>query len=247
MEHDDRAPVATFYFAAPLAVGAVATLGDGPAHHARVKRLAVGDTIRLTTGQGCVGVGVISAIRPIALEVAVERVDVTPRPAPIHLCVPIGDRERMLWVAEKATELGIATWQSVRFHRSASVSPRGEGPAFTAKVRSRTISALEQSGGAWLPEVLADTTPAELAARAGGLKILLDAAGSPFASLHLNGPHASACVLFGPEGGIERPEIDVLADSGWHRTRIVTTTLRFETAGIAAVAVLRATQLLTET
>lgn len=247
MECDDRAPVATFFSGAPFAVGAMATLGEGPAHHARVKRLAAGDVVRLTDGLGRVGIGAVSVIRRSGLDVSVERVDVMDQPGRIHLRVPIGDRERMLWIAEKATELGVATWQAVRFRRSGSVSPRGEGPAFAAKVRSRMISALEQSGGGWLPQVLADTTLAGLTSVTGALTILLDADGMPLLSLLGNGPHASATVLCGPEGGLEPSESEALGTSGWLRARLATTTLRFETAGIAAIAVLRASHLLTET
>ena len=246
VECDDRAPVTTFFSGAPFAVGAMATLGEGPAHHARVKRLAAGDVVRLTDGHGRVGIGAVSVIRRSGLDVAVERVDVMDRPGRIDLCVPIGDRERMLWIAEKATELGVATWQAVRFRRSGSVSSRGEGPAFAAKVRSRMINALEQSGGGWLPEVLTDTTLAGLTAVTGALTILLATDGMPLLSL-LGGLHASATVLFGPEGGLEPSESEALETSGWLRARLATTTLRFETAGIAAIAVLRASHLLTET
>ena len=59
----------------------------------------------------------------------------------------------MLWLAEKCTELGATSWRPIEWRRSASVSPRGSGPAFQARLEGRMISALTQSGGAWLPEV----------------------------------------------------------------------------------------------
>jgi hypothetical protein len=43
----------------------------------------------------------------------------------------------------------------------------------------------------------------------------------------------------GPEGGIEPEELDSLGSLGWRKARLASTTLRFETAGIAAVAVIR--------
>jgi 16S rRNA (uracil1498-N3)-methyltransferase len=49
-------------------------------------------------------------------------------------------------------------------------------------------------------------------------------------------------VLLGPEGGLEEAETNALARAGWQRTRLAATTLRFETAGIAAVAIVRAWQ-----
>ena len=52
----------------------------------------------------------------------------------------------------------------------------------------------------------------------------------------------SAVILVGPEGGIEPDELRRLTDAGWRRVRLAANTLRFETAGIAAVAAIRATR-----
>jgi 16S rRNA (uracil1498-N3)-methyltransferase len=251
VEHDDRSAVATFVGAAPLASGGVATLGEGPAHHARVKRLALGDAVRVTDGAGRVGGGVVRMMRQSSLEIALDRVVEVPRQPAIHLRVPSGDRDRMLWLAEKVAELGVSSWQVVRFRRSASVSPRGEGLHFAEKVRARMIGALEQSGGAWLPELLPDARLDDIAYGGGDgvsdLRILLDAGGEPLASLvGLDAPRTPV-ILFGPEGGVEAPEREMLVAAGWRAARLAATTLRFETAGIAAVAVVRAAQMLRET
>jgi 16S rRNA (uracil1498-N3)-methyltransferase len=250
VEHDDRPPVASFVGDGPFAAGAVATLGEGPAHHARVKRLESGDRIRLTDGAGRVAVGSIAAIRKSSLEITVHGVTDVPPSAPIHLRVPIGDRDRMLWLAEKATELGISTWQAVRFQRSASVSPRGEGPQFAEKVRARMVSALEQSGGAWLPRMLPDADVAALAGESAedeDVRIVLDLLGDPLPSVLGLDAQRAPVILFGPEGGIEPHERAALESAGWRRARLADTTLRFETAGVAAVAVVRASHMLRET
>ena len=147
MERDRRAVAASFFIQAELASGATVTLPDAAAHHARVKRMNVGDHVRLSDGNGAAAFGVIASLDKKAVEIDVSDVERVVAPSPIHLRVPMGDRDRMLWLAEKATELGAATWQAVRFRRSASVSPRGEGEAFAEKVRLRMINALEQSGG----------------------------------------------------------------------------------------------------
>ena len=245
MEHDDRSPVATFFSDASPTVGDTVILGESAAHHARVKRLERGDRVRVTDGAGNVGAGPILGIRRGAIDVLVERVERRPRPSPIHLRVPIGDRDRMLWLAEKATELGVTTWQSVRFHRSRSVSPRGEGEAFSAKLRARMVGALEQSGGGWLPRILpeADAGPESIAYDESAKRILLDIAGTPLFSLASLADGREPVILFGPEGGLEPDERDALLHSGWHASSLAHDTLRFETAGVAAVAVLRAAQL----
>jgi 16S rRNA U1498 N3-methylase RsmE len=99
VEHDDRSPVASFYAESALRVGESIVLGESAAHHARVKRLEVGDVVRLVDGVGHVATGQIAAMRKAAVDVVVERVDQIARPSAIHLRVPIGDRDRMLWRA----------------------------------------------------------------------------------------------------------------------------------------------------
>ena len=148
----------------------------------------------------------------------------------------------MLLLAEKATELGITSWQSVRFNRSMSVSPRGEGAGFAAKLRSRMVAALEQSGGAWLPRLLEETTVGALARTEDDLAIVLDAAGESLMAVAAGIEGRSPVVLVGPEGGIEPDELRRLTEGGWRRVRLAPNTLRFETAGIAAVAAIRATR-----
>jgi len=240
VERDDRAPVTTFFADSRLVAATMATLGENAAHHARVKRLAVADRVRLTDGAGHIALGSIAAFKRGALDVDITHVDAVPMPSPIHLRAPIADRERMLWLAEKATELGVASWQAVRFHRSASVSPRGEGPAFAEKTRARMVSALEQSGGAWLPAMMPDTTVDSIGVDDGHVPIVLDIAGEPIARVAAGALNRAPVVLVGPEGGIEVSELDALITRGWTRARLAATTLRFETAGMAALAVLRA-------
>jgi 16S rRNA (uracil1498-N3)-methyltransferase len=243
VERDDRPAVATFFADAAPIVGGVTTLGEDAAHHARVKRIDVGDIVQLTDGRGSMARGSVSALRRGALEVVVDATNELPRPPALHLCVPVADRDRMLWLAEKAAEFGVATWRAVRFRRSMSVSPRGEGTAFSAKIRARMLGALEQSGGAWLPEILPDAPIETLAFAEGVFPIVLDIMGAPILSLlDATGPTKPPMIIFGPEGGIERDELVTLEDRGWRTARLSRNTLRFETAGIAAVGVVRAAQ-----
>jgi len=246
VERDDRPPLATFYADRPLPEAGEIELGEDSAHHARVKRLAVGDVVALTNGIGARAHSSISALRKNVVVSHVERVDMQPPPPPLHVRAPIADRDRMLWLAEKATEFGITTWQSVRFHRSSSVSPRGEGSAFVAKLRLRMIAALEQSGGSWLPIILPDTDPSHVNAPDASTSIVLDATGRPLLSVIDGLAGRDPTLLFGPEGGIEPTEFAVLESQGWRRACLASTTLRFETAGLAAIAIIRAAQLVTE-
>ena len=240
MDSAHHTPVATFY--APGAWGSRVELDERAAHHALVKRLSVGDPVRLTSGAGMRVSGHIEAVGKRALVVACIPQSVHQLPALPHveLWAPVGDRDRMLMLAEKAVELGVSAWRSVVYRRSRSVNPRGEGEAFREKLGARMISALEQSGSAWLPEILPEATIEAVAncTFVGGT-VLLDSLGPPLTEL-IDDVHAPVVLALGPEGGLEGDERDVFANAGWRTASLGGNVLRFETAGIAGLAIVRA-------
>jgi len=230
--------IASFFAPDPLGAGASITLGEESAHHMRVRRLQIGDTVALRDGAGLVGRGRLVRLAKSHAVVDVGDVTEHPRPSAIHLLAPVADRDRMLWLAEKVTELGVASWRPVSWQRSKSVGARGEGPGFQAKLRARMIAALVQSEGAWLPEIHPDA-PLDRALRAvpDGTRVVLDPDGASLGDLALG---TAACIAAGPEGGIEPGELAALDAAGFHRARLPGNILRFETAAIVGVALARA-------
>ncbi|MGZ3331926.1 MAG: RsmE family RNA methyltransferase [Gemmatimonadaceae bacterium] len=240
MERADRATVATFFAAEPLVVGGTVTLSDEAAHHIRVARVAVGECVALRDGAGKAAIGtLVKASRTSAL-VDVSEISEIPRASPIHLLAPVADRDRMLWLAEKTAELGVTSWRPVIWRRSKSVSPRGEGPTFQAKVRSRMTSALIQSGGGWLPDMFPEATVERaIAAAPLGTRILLTKDGEPIAGVPMRAP---ITIALGPEGGMEQAERDLFIGAAFLPVKLGASTLRFETAGVVAVAMAAALQ-----
>lgn len=238
MERSARAPVATLYAPNLSPTSTEVSLGQSAAHHAGVRRLSEGDVVRVTNGRGNVGTGPISRLTRSDLAVHLHHIEEIPPPPLLELLVPVADRDRMLWLAEKSAEFAVSVWQPVIFARSRSVAPRGEGATFAAKVRSRMIAALEQSGGAWLPEarpeLRLDAATARVTART---RYVLERTGR---RLDPARSRDGAAVILGPEGGLEDGEREQLHAGGWAAVSLAPTTLRFETAGIAAVAILRA-------
>jgi 16S rRNA (uracil1498-N3)-methyltransferase len=239
VERADRAPVGTFH--APGAWGAVVELGEAPARHAMVKRLSAGDPVRLSSGDGRRASGIILDVakRHLRIEIAPDSMETVPASPYVELWAPVGDRERMLMLAEKAVELGLSAWRPIVYRRSRSVSPRGEGEAFRDKLRLRMIGALEQSGGAWLPELHAEMELEDaLSTSSGTSRILLDVGGPPLIALR-DAVRPPVAIALGPEGGLEPDERDRFAAAGWRPASIGANVLRFETAGIAALALVR--------
>ena len=141
----------------------------------------------------------------------------------------------MLWLAEKVTELGVTSWRPLLWRRSMCLSPRGEGSMFQGKVRARMTSALIQSGGGWLPDIFPEATIERAVAAAPlGTRLLLAKDGEPIIGVPMTSP---VTIALGPEGGIEPAERDAFIGAAFLPVRLGDSTLRFETAGVAAVAI----------
>lgn len=209
--------------------------GDG-AHHLRVRRLREGARIGLTDGIGTMAEGVLVRLGRNDATVTIESTATVRRPPGVHLLAPVGDRDRMLWLAEKAAELAVSSWTGVVWQRSRSVTPRGEGAAFRQKLLARMTGALLQSAGAWLPEIRDDLPLPAALESAIGLRILLDPEGPPLVDRI---PQPPATLAVGPEGGWEAEEHRAALASHWVPASLGGTILRFETAAVVALGVVR--------
>lgn len=239
VERNDRASAVTFFSSDIFSPGVAVTLGDEAAQHARVVRIGAGDSVELRDGRGNAARGSLARVAKRSLSVDVTDVWEIAALPPIHMLVPVADRDRMLTLAEKVTELGATSWRPIMWRRSRSVGPAGDGPAFQSRLKGRMISALTQSDGGWLPEIFPSAPLSRaIAAAPEGSRILLDAnAESSILSLDLTAPLS---IALGPEGGLDDKERDEMIEGGFTPVCLVGGTLRFETAGIAALAIARA-------
>jgi 16S rRNA (uracil1498-N3)-methyltransferase len=253
----------TFVTGESFTSGQQVQLGEEEAHHIRVRRLDVGTRVALLDGQGLRGAGTLVRVAKRSATVEVEEAAQEAPRRDIHLLLPIADKERMLWLAEKACELGVASWRPVSFRRSKSVAARGEGPMFNQKVTARMKNAMEQCGNAGLPAVYpeANVERAILAAPMG-VRLVLDPSGRVLGSIvgsgtnglgGTNGPNLGETtaqpedfapqpisIVVGPEGGIEEDELAQFVEGGFTKVALGSTILRFETAAVAALGFLAA-------
>ncbi|MFN8572668.1 MAG: RsmE family RNA methyltransferase [Gemmatimonadaceae bacterium] len=240
MERSARTSIATFYAPdEPFVPGAALTLGPETAQHMMVRRMATGEPIRLVDGAGHVAAAVVVRLARGMATVQVDAVEsMAPLPA-VHVLAPIADRDRMLWLAEKCAEFGVASWRPVLWKRSRSVKPRGEGPTFSARLRARMAAALEQSGAAFLPTIFPDANcDRAIAGAAEGTRLVLDGSGEPVAVSAIVA--APVTIAVGPEGGFEAAELEALEAGRFQRVSLGPNILRFETALLAGVAIARA-------
>ena len=216
-----------------LKQGASVSLDATEAHHLRVRRGGEGEVIRIVDGEGVVGYGNVDVSNHGA-HVTLDRIEREPRPAEFTLAVGAGDKDRFLWLAEKATELEVTALIPIETTRTHSVATRVRD-GHVERIRKRAIEALKQSGGAWAPAVLPPVGLERfLAERREGQRYVLNWEGEALPADV--GAEESVTALVGPEGGFTPEELQAAVRAGFRRASLGRKVLRFETAALAAAA-----------
>ena len=111
---------------------------------------------------------------------------------------------------------------------------------FEALLMGQILRGARQSGSGWLPDMFPEATVERaLAAAPLGTRILLKKDGEPIAGVPM---HTPVTIALGPEGGMEPAERDLFIGAAFLPVKLGSSTLRFETAGVAAVAIAAASQ-----
>jgi 16S rRNA (uracil1498-N3)-methyltransferase len=233
-----RAPTATVFARGPFQVGGVVILEDEEAHHVRVRRLGDGAIVRLVDGHGAVATARVAFDRELIAARVIATTTVAPPPA-TELWVGAGDRERFLLLVEKATELGATRVVPLVTERSQQVATRFQAVHVDKAVR-RAREALKQSGGTWIPTVSSPLALSEAIRQAGGTaagtgagRFVADAEGGALPALR-EGDGVQWMV--GPEGGFTEGELVAVKGAGFRPIALGRAVLRFDTAGISALA-----------
>ena len=229
---------------AELRPGVEVALPDGAATHlVRVLRLQAGDTCVLFNGDGHDYRARISALGKRGVHASVEAVAPVDNESPLRISLVqgIARGEKMDWILQKATELGVHAFVPVSSERSEVRLEGQRADKRLAHWRSVVIAACEQSGRACIPQVaMSQPLQEAVAALPVTSRWLLDPQASQSIAT-LTAPIASACVLaVGPEGGWSPRDRAVLQDAGFQGLRLGPRILRTETAGLAAIAALQA-------
>ncbi|TAN06182.1 MAG: 16S rRNA (uracil(1498)-N(3))-methyltransferase [Rhodanobacteraceae bacterium] len=231
----------------PLQTGLELPLPAGAAQHAlRVLRLKPGDPLTLFNGDGHQYPARLLTADPRVARVRIETVESPTRESPLRLTLlqSLARGEKMDWIVQKASELGVARIVPVSTERSEVKLDAARGEKRLEHWRAIAIAACEQCGRNTLPEVEAPVT----------LAAWLDAhAPSPSTTrwmLHPEGAirprelgiDASAAteLAVGPEGGFGETDLATLRAHDCRALTLGPRILRTETAGIAALAALQA-------
>lgn len=225
------------------ATGERAVTGAEARHAVTVARVVAGELIDLVDGVGGRARAVVrAAAKPDRLVVDVIEVHHEPPPTPrlvIAQALIKGDRaERAI---ETMTEVGvdvIVPWQAAR------CVVRWDGKAERARDRWQTAAdeAAKQSRRAWVPEVTAPTTTADLIGLVGAatVALFLDDTASVGVMDVPPPPDGDVLIIVGPEGGVTEEERAAIVAAGAGAAHLGPTILRAATAGTVAAALLLA-------
>ncbi len=233
-----------FYCPPPLPDQGSFDLPPEPAHHAaRVLRLREGDEVEIFDGAGNERQGVITSISGKHVLIGALSATDTARESALHtlLAQALCSSEKMDWVIQKATELGVTEIQPLDTERSVARLTAERAAKRMTHWQQVAISACEQCGRNVLPVI---HPPLDISiwlrqmqsSTATKLILLPDGA----SSLHkLPQPQGTVALLIGAEGGFSPAESKTALDSGFTPVRMGARVLRTETAAVAGLAALQ--------
>jgi 16S rRNA (uracil1498-N3)-methyltransferase len=224
-----------------LAKGSQLELEPGPsAHVARAMRMRDGDILTLFNGRGGEYTATINTVgkKTVSIDIGEHRNPETESPLAILLGIAVSRGDRMDWVIQKATELGVRRLSPLLTERTEVKLKGDRADKKRLHWRQVAIAACEQCGRNKIPEIeplqslsnWIESAEAErkfvlhhrALARSGGTE-------AP----------ASIALLVGPEGGLSDAEISLAENAGYQSLRLGPRVMRTETAPLAAIAILQ--------
>ncbi len=236
--------VPRFYCPPPLSCCDYFELPPAAAHHAsRVLRLKVGDSVHVFDGSGLVFAATVSELngKRVILQQLQACVAQGKPSLRLVLAQSMSSSEKMDWIVQKATELGVCEIYPLQAERSVAKLQGERAQRRVGHWQSVALAACEQCGRNDLPVI---HPPQELTA---WLQAMQTETASKFIFLP-NGavslqtcpkPLEQAILLIGPEGGWTVQEAELAQQMAFVPTVLGPRVLRTETAAIVGLSVMQ--------
>lgn len=218
---------------------------EGPPLEAlRVQGARVGSIITLTDSQG-------RDFRGRVLRLSKEKASVlifesfpfpTESPIEIILLQALPEKERMEWIIQKVTELGVSAIVPFKSERSISLEERESKQKKAHRWQEIAVKAVQQSRRAKVPKIerYCSFEDALEYCRGEGLKILLwEKEGESLRKVLKKYLLNSIFVMVGPEGGFTEEEVRLAEKKGFIPVKLGQRILRTETAAITLIGILQ--------
>ncbi|MEK7661887.1 MAG: RsmE family RNA methyltransferase [Patescibacteria group bacterium] len=192
-----------------------------------VFRFKAGNRVVIFDGRGDEFIATIESLSKgdAVLRIKEKKKGIMPRKN-LWLFVSLIKKDKLEWVVEKATELGVS-------HIVPLLSERGEKKGYNVlRLRKIAIEAAEQSGRTTIPPIHEALTVPEALKEHKFSLFVCDPRGA--SRYQLPAPDSTFGILIGPEGGWSDKEIELFKARVAELISLGGTTLRAETAAIAA-------------
>jgi 16S rRNA (uracil1498-N3)-methyltransferase len=227
-----------------LARGEAIALPEAAARHAQVLRLQPGAELTLFDGRGGQWRARVAAMtrRDVTVDVIEHEPVERELPLAVTLAVVMPSGDRMDFLVEKATELGVAAIQPLTSERSVLRLAGERAAKRVAHWQAVAVAACEQCGRNRVPVV--QEVQSLTAWLAGPLKApasarwVLHPGGAPWREAFAHPPADATLFLSGPEGGLTDAELHATAAAGLRVIGLGARVLRADTAPLAALAAL---------
>lgn len=219
------------------------------AHVAKVLRLRAGAALTLFDGRGGEFEAQVLALERhgVQLRVGLHRAIERESPIPVTLLQSLVRAERMDWIVQKATELGVAAIVPLASQHSVVRLDDSSAERRVSHWQAVALSACEQCGRNRVPSVHAAVaferacadardSPARLMLAPQAQQSLASAAYALAAAEPITG----LSLLVGPEGGFSEQERAIAQEHGFIGCHLGARVLRAETAALAALATIQA-------
>ena len=240
--------MARFYCPLPLVAGQVVDLPPTAARHVQVLRMQPGHTLTLFNGEG----GEFSAEvqhmgrSDVRVVVGEHRAVECEAACQVHLAVGMPANERMDWLVEKATELGVHRITPLMTERSVVRLTGERAEKKQAHWQAVAASASEQCGRNRVPLIdMPERLDAWLARQTPQADVVqgvlsLHASTQPLHALRAQAAEQTKTwvLLNGPEGGLTDAEDAAARAKGFVALSLGERVLRAETAALGALALL---------
>ncbi|MFC4411073.1 16S rRNA (uracil(1498)-N(3))-methyltransferase [Chungangia koreensis] len=220
--------------------GSVEISGEDAKHISRVLRMGVGDRVIVVISQRSF-IAEITTITDQSVIVVPESNELRNNEMPIRVAIACGlpKGEKLEWIAQKATELGMNELIPFKAERSIVKWDDKKGAKKQERLQKIAKEAAEQSHRSIIPEVHEPISLKQLIDMSSQFDVLYVADEEDAKAITRTRfaeqmksvyDKLSMMVVFGPEGGLSRNEAEVLKEAGFKTISLGPRILRTETA-----------------
>ena len=236
------------FFVEPEQIGPEWTTITGPdVNHIRnVLRMKPGEAVRISDGKGSCYDGTIDTLQSdeIIVRLTGEKMESTELPVEVVLFQGLPKSDKMEWIIQKNTELGVGAIVPVATSRAVVKLDEKKADSKVKRWNGIAEAAAKQSKRTLIPEVRSVLSFKQALLESATFDVKLmpyeNAEGMAFTRKCIGEirPGAKVAVFIGPEGGFSEEEVKAASEMGFLPITLGRRILRTETAGMSVLSMI---------